>query len=101
MASRLQTFSKDEILAVNEAVVETNTKKATNSGLSVFTVACIADAINLLYTAQTDYTNGLDECLGWLQRRLIVYWQLENYFHAELNLQQNRKNALYTNPKGL
>ena len=29
---------------------------------------CVADALNLLYRA--DYTNGLDECVGRLQRRL-------------------------------
>ena len=37
MASRFETFSEDEICAINEAVVQTNTKKATNFGLSVFT----------------------------------------------------------------
>ena len=31
-------------------------------------VACVADAVNLLYIA--DYTNGLDECVSRLQRRL-------------------------------
>ena len=30
MASRFETFSEDYILAINEAVVETNTKKATH-----------------------------------------------------------------------
>ena len=37
MASRFKIFSEDEICAINEAVVQTNTKKATNFGLSVFT----------------------------------------------------------------
>ena len=37
MASRLETFSEDEICAINVAVIQTNTKKATNFGLSVFT----------------------------------------------------------------
>ena len=37
MASRFETFSEDEICAINEAVVQTNTKKATNFGFSVFT----------------------------------------------------------------
>ena len=37
MASRFATFSKDEILAINEAAVPTNTKKETKFGLSVFT----------------------------------------------------------------
>ena len=32
-----KTFSEDEISAINEEVVQKNTKKATNSGLSVFT----------------------------------------------------------------
>ena len=40
-ASRWRLVSKpfweDEILAINEAVIQTNTKKATNFGLSVFT----------------------------------------------------------------
>ena len=37
MASRFVTVSKDEILAVNEAVAPTNTKKETKFGLLVFT----------------------------------------------------------------
>ena len=36
MASRFETFLEDEICAINEAVVQTNAKKATNFGLSVF-----------------------------------------------------------------
>ena len=37
MASRFEAFSEDEIWAINEAVVQTNTKKATIFGLSVIT----------------------------------------------------------------
>ena len=37
MASRFDTFSKDEIRAINEAAIQTNTKKATNFGWSLFT----------------------------------------------------------------
>ena len=37
MASRFETFWEEEIFAINEAVVQTNTKKATNFGLSGFT----------------------------------------------------------------
>ena len=37
MASHFETFSEDEICAINEAVAQTNTKKATNFGFSVFT----------------------------------------------------------------
>ena len=37
MASRFETFSEDEICAINEAFVQTNTKKGTNFGFSVFT----------------------------------------------------------------
>ena len=37
MAFRFATVSKDEILAVKEAAVPTNTKKETKFGLSVFT----------------------------------------------------------------
>ena len=35
------------------------------------TVACVADALNLL-----DYTKGLDECMGRLQRRLMLQGSL-------------------------
>ena len=37
MASRHETFSGNDICAINEEVFQTNTKKATNFGLSVFT----------------------------------------------------------------
>ena len=37
MASHFEIFLEDEICAINEAVAQTNTKKATNFGLSVFT----------------------------------------------------------------
>ena len=36
MASRFETFSEDEICAINEAVVQINTKRATNFGFSEF-----------------------------------------------------------------
>ena len=34
-------------------------------------VARVADVPKLLYRAQTDYANGLDECVGRLQPRLL------------------------------
>ena len=37
MVSHFETFLEDEIWAINEAVGQTNTKKATNFGLLVFT----------------------------------------------------------------
>ena len=37
MESRFETLSEDEICAINEAIVRTNTKKARDFGLSVFT----------------------------------------------------------------
>ena len=37
MASRFKTFLEDGIWPINEAVVQRNTRKATNFGLSVFT----------------------------------------------------------------
>ena len=37
MASCRETFSEDEICDINKAVVQTNTKKATNFSLSVLT----------------------------------------------------------------
>ena len=38
MASRSETFWADEILATNEAGIQTNAKKATNFDLSVLLV---------------------------------------------------------------
>ena len=38
MASRFKTFSEDGILVINEAIVQRNTRKGTNLGLSVFIV---------------------------------------------------------------
>ena len=35
MASRFETVSEDEILAINEAALPSNTKKARKFGLSV------------------------------------------------------------------
>ena len=37
MASRFKTFLEDGISGINEAVVQRNTRKATNFGLSLFT----------------------------------------------------------------
>ena len=37
MASRFEAFSEDEIWTIDEAVLQTNTKKATIFGSSVFT----------------------------------------------------------------
>ena len=37
MVSGFETFLEDKICVINEAVVQTNTKKVTNFGLSVFT----------------------------------------------------------------
>ena len=45
----------------SETVTDRNDKGVWAAG-----VACVADALNF----QTDYTNGLDECVGRLQRRL-------------------------------
>ena len=52
MASRFERFSKDEIWVLNEAVVQTTTKKATNFGLSVLTGR---------YNLQQNRKNALDE----------------------------------------
>ena len=43
-------------------------------------LACVADALNLMYIAssQTEYTNGFDECVGRLQRRLYFSRFLSN-----------------------
>ena len=58
MASRLETFSKDEIWAINEAVVQTNTKEATNFGLLVFTGRL---KIIFMLNLQQNSKNALDK----------------------------------------
>ena len=42
--------------------------------LGRFILACVADALNLLYI---DYTKGLDDCVGRLQRRLVHFYSKE------------------------
>ena len=44
MASRFETFSEDEILTVNEAVVQTNTKKRL-----ALACRCLLGGIKLLF----------------------------------------------------
>ena len=46
-------------------------------------IACVADALNLLYRT-SDYTNGLDECVGRLQRRLYRLMLPENCNASEI-----------------
>ena len=36
-------------------------------------IACVADALNLRYI-RMDHTNGLDKCVGRLERRLVLYY---------------------------
>ena len=60
MASRYKTFSKHEIWAINKAVVPTNTKKATNFGLSVFSGR---EKIIVMLNLQQKRKNALDKIL--------------------------------------
>ena len=61
MASGFAAFSKDEILAVNEAAAPTNTKKETKSGLSVFTGR---QKKKSLLNLQPDHTKMIPETLS-------------------------------------
>ena len=58
MASRFEKFLEDEIWAINEAVEQTNTKKATNFSLSVFTGR---QKIIFLLNLQQNRKNALDK----------------------------------------
>ena len=42
-------------------------------------IACVADALNLLYRT-SDYTNGLDECVAWLA--YIIFKMLSENFNG-------------------
>ena len=61
MASRLKTFSEDEIFAINEAVVQTNTSKAMKFSLFVFTVG---QKIIFMLNLQQNRKNALDNIPG-------------------------------------
>ena len=58
MASRLKTFSEDEIFAINEAVVQTNTGKATKFSLFLFTGG---QKIIFMLNLQQNRKNALDK----------------------------------------
>ena len=58
MASRFETFSRDKTWAINEAFVQTNTKKATNFGLLVFTSGY---KIIFILNLQQNRKNALDK----------------------------------------
>ena len=58
MASRLKTFSEDEIFAINEAVVQTNTSKATKFSLFLFTGG---QKIIFMLNLQQNRKNALDK----------------------------------------
>ena len=58
MASRFEKFLEDKIWAINEAVVQTNTKKATNFSLTVFTGR---QKIVCLLNLQKKRKNALDK----------------------------------------
>ena len=58
MASRLETFSEDKIWAIFEAVIQINTKKATNVGLTVFTGT---QKIVFMLNLQQNRKNALDK----------------------------------------
>ena len=60
MASRFETFSKEEIWAINEAVVQTNTKTATNFGFPLLTGKW---KIIFMLNLQQNRKNALDKIL--------------------------------------
>ena len=63
MASRFKTFSEDEIGAINEGVVQTNTKKLTTFGLSVFTGGWKIISIPNLQQNRKNAPDNIPKCL--------------------------------------
>ena len=60
----------DPLFPLSWSPFQANMRKALRNLQEFFSAtnsfACVADAVNRLYRASTDYTNGLDECVGWL-----------------------------------
>ena len=83
MASRFERFSEDEIWGINEAVVQTNTKKATNVSLSVFTGR---KKIIFLLNLQQTWKNPRNVCK--LQKNFLlsdVFDLQKSYFFSFLS----------------
>ena len=80
MASHFETFLKDEICVINEAVLQRNTKKATNFGLSVFTGR---QRIIFMLNLQTNGKNALDKIPEMLVLKLQTKFLLSDAFKLQ------------------
>ena len=80
MASRFETFLRDEICAINEAVLQRNTKKATNFDLSVFTGR---QRIIFMLNLQTNCINALDKIPEMLVLKLQTKFLLSDVFNLQ------------------
>ena len=78
MASHFETFLKDEICVTNEAVLQRNTKKATNFGLSVFT-----GRQRIMLNLQTNRKNALDKIPEMLVLKLQTKFLLSDAFNLQ------------------
>ena len=78
MASHFETFLKDEICVINEAVLQRNTKKATNFGLSVFT-----GRQRIMLNLQTNCKNALDKIPEMLVLKLQTKFLLSDAFNLQ------------------
>ena len=78
MASHFKTFLKDEICVTNEAVLQRNTKKATNFGLSVFT-----GRQRIMLNLQTNRKNALDKIPEMLVLKLQTKFLLSDAFNLQ------------------
>ena len=78
MASRFETFSKGEIFVINEAVLQTNTQKTMNFGLSVFTGR---QRIIFMLNLQINRKNVLDKIPEMLVLKLQTKFLLSDVFN--------------------
>ena len=78
MASHFKTFLKDEICVIIEAVLQRNTKKATNFGLSVFT-----GRQRIMLNLQTNRKNALDKIPEMLVLKLQTKFLLSDAFNLQ------------------
>ena len=78
MASHFETFLKGEICVINEAVLQRNTKKATNFGLSVFT-----GRQRIMLNLQANCKNALDKIPEMLVLKLQTKFLLSDAFNLQ------------------
>ena len=95
LAATFKTFSEDETWAINEAVVQTNTTKATTFGLSVFTGRWkIIFMLNLQRNRKNSLYNAPRNVC-----KLLTKFLLGEVFNSQKQLSLIQKNGCLLSPR--